>query len=102
MSVIDDIRAERVATIPAKYKDEILKSVRKQLVNGSRGDYAIVDGAAHYPHQEWRIPVEDWQSVRAPFKYHAAIADWLRSLGFSCCRHYNKGGVDNGMEVRLR
>lgn len=103
MSIIDDIRAERVAAIPAQYKDDILKSVKKQLVSGRNGDYALIDGAAHYCKQEWKFPEREWETiVTAPFRYHAAISDWLRSLGFSCCRHYNKGGVDNGMEVRLR
>lgn len=102
MNIIDEIRSERMNQVPEEYKQKILASVKSQLVNGCHGDWAHIDGAAHYPNQEWQFPNSDWGSVRAPYRYHAAIADWLRSLGFSCCRHYNKGGVDNGMEVRLR
>lgn len=97
-------------TIPEEYKNEILANIKAQLIEGHRGDYALIDGAAHYPNQEWKFPGEferrQWPNhtcaIRAPFRFHAAIADWLHTLGFSCCRHYNKGGVDNGMEVRLR
>lgn len=102
MSIVDEIRSERINQVPEEYKQKILASVKSQLVKGWHGDWAHIDGAAHYPNQDWKFPSTDWGSVQAPFRYHAAIADWLHTLGFSCCRHYNKGGVDNGMEVRLR
>lgn len=34
-------------------------------------------------------------------QFHAAIADWLHSLGFHTSRYYNKGGVDNGLKVTM-
>lgn len=104
MSIIDEIRSARIESVPEEYRDAILASVKAQLVDGWRGDYALIDGAAHYPRQEWEIPKDPGGggTVRAPFRFHEAIAEWLRTLGFSCCRHYNRGGVDNGMEVRIR
>ncbi len=102
MSITDEIRSARMNKVPEEYKKKILTSVKAQLIDGYHGDWAHIDGAAHYPDQEWKMPSSPHGSVCAPFRFHAAIADWLRSLGFTCCRHYNKGGVDNGMEVRLR
>lgn len=104
MSIIDEIRSARINSVPEEYKSAILASVKAQLIDGWRGDYALIDGASHYCRQEWEIPKDPsgGGTVRAPFRFHEAIAEWLRTLGFSCCRHYNRGGVDNGMEVRIR
>ena len=38
-------------------------------------------------------------AVETPYRYHAAIAEWLRSLRFHTQRYYNQGGVDNGLQV---
>ena len=102
MSIIDEIRSARIESVPAQYRDAILASVKAQLIDGWRGDYALIDGAAHYSRQEWKMPNTPGGTVCAPFRFHEAIAEWLRTLGFSCCRHYNRRGVDNGMEVHIR
>ena len=102
MSIIDEIKSARINSVPEEYRDAILASVKAQLIDGWRGDYALIDGASHYRPQEWKIPKDPGGTICAPFRFHEAIAEWLRTLGFSCCRHYNRGGVDNGMEVRIR
>lgn len=93
MNVIDEIIKSRIDFVPQEYKEPILESIKKQLV---LGEYAIVVGAKHYERQEW-----DFRKLRcrAPFKYHAAIATWLKSVGFYTDRYYNSGGIDNGLKV---
>lgn len=110
MSIIDEIKRERINRVPEEYKSRILENIKFQLIDCSHGDWALIDGAAHYPNQEWEFPSERERArfksytpcIKAPFRFHEAIAEWLRTLGFSCCRHYNRGGVDNGMEIRIR
>jgi hypothetical protein len=95
MNVIDEIKKERIEFVPQEYKDSILQSIKKQLV---LRDFAIVDGARHYKNQEWEFSTH---KCKAPFKYHAAIATWLESIGFFTSRYYNNFGVDNGLKVRI-
>lgn len=94
MSIIDEIRRGRVEFVPAEYKDKILMCVKTQLI---KNETARIDGAAHYNNQEWKFPESGYCS--APYRYHAAIAEWLRGLGFHTQRYYNPGGVDNGLQV---
>lgn len=56
MGIIDEIRSARIDRVPEQYKDAILASVKAQLIDGWRGDYALIDGASHYPNQEWKLP----------------------------------------------
>lgn len=94
MSIIDEIRKGRVEFVPAEYKEKILMNIKEQLI---KNDNARIDGAAHYRNHEWKFPESG--ICAAPYRYHAAIAEWLRSLGFHTQRYYNQGGVDNGLQV---
>ena len=94
MTIIEEIKQARNQMLTEEQKSEILKRVKNQLVIKKE---AIIDGARHYQNQEWLFRGETY--VRAPFKYHAAISAWLEDLGFMTSRYYNRGGVDNGLQV---
>lgn len=93
MNVIDEIKRARQQLVSEEQKKEILSRIKTQLIER---EYAIVDGARHYKDQEWRFG-ETY--IRAPYRCHAAISEWLQELGFKTSRYYNKGGVDNGLQV---
>lgn len=94
MSIIDEIKQARTQLISEEHKRQILLRIKNQLI---KDEYAIIDGASHYPEQSWKFGETTY--VRVPFKYHAAISEWLQSLGFKTSRYYNRGGVDNGLKV---
>lgn len=101
MSIIDEIRAARTSRISEEHKSQLLGYIKKIL---TIRDYALIGGAAHFSY-DWKIPDpngKDWRSnCFAPYSYHPAITEWLKSLGFSCSRYYNRGGVDQGICVRV-
>lgn len=94
MSIIDEIRKQRIAFVPEEYKEKILINIKHQL---TYKEVARIDGASHYASRDWSFP--DNSYCYAPYIYHAAISEWLNSLGFRTSRYYNKGGVDNGLNV---
>lgn len=94
MSIIDEIRKERMNLLTNEQKEKLLSCIKKQLVNS---DYAIVDGAYHYYAQEWKYSEAGY--CKAPFALHSAIKEWLQTLGFHTSRYYNGYGVDNGLKV---
>lgn len=101
MSIIEEIKAQRAAMLTEEQKGWLLAAIKTQL---ETDDYAIVDGASHYCSQSWnKVPAKNGYCayVRAPYKLHAAIADWLCSLGFHTSRYYNNFGVDNGLKVTI-
>lgn len=98
MSVIDDIKKGRESLITEEQKTKILKNIKCQLLSN---ESALIWGASHFSNQRWFFPDNSWQSCEAPYKYHAAISTWLEGLGFKTNRHYNKGGVEQGLEVRI-
>lgn len=93
-NIIEEIKKERVALIPEEYKNAILDNIKMQL---KYSEIARIDGASHYPNRGWNFPSNSY--CYAPFKYHAAISEWLQTLGFGTSRYYNKGGIDNGLKV---
>lgn len=101
MSLIDEIRAARVSQLTEEHKEKLLAYIKKNLM---QNDYALIGGAAHFSY-DWKIPDPDgkdwWRDCYAPYKLHPAITDWLTSLGFKCSRYYNRGGVDQGICVRI-
>lgn len=98
MSIIEEIKAQRAAMLTEEQKRMLLDGIKSQLTTR---DYAIVDGAAHYSTKWESRQIGCSTYASAPFKYHPAIADWLRSLGFRTSRYYNKRGVDNGLMVTM-
>lgn len=94
MSIIDEIKNERVTMIDEDYKVKVLTQIKHQL---TEREYAVIDGARHYQVQEWKFKGDTY--VKAPYKYHAALATWLEKLGFKTSRYYNNGGIDNGLRV---
>lgn len=101
MSVIDEIKAARASQLTEEQKNKLLAYVKKVL---TQKDHAVIGGAAHFSY-DWKIPDPNtkdwWRDCFAPYKYHPAITDWLRSLGFKCRRYYNRGGVDQGICVQI-
>lgn len=101
MSLIDEIRAARVSQLTEEHKEKLLAYIKKNLM---QHDNVVIGGAAHFSH-DWKIPDPDskdwWKDCYAPYKLHPAITDWLISLGFTCSRYYNRGGVDQGICVRI-
>ena len=93
-NIIKEIQKERINLIPDMYKQAILDNIKLQL---KYSDTARIDGAAHYSNRDWDFPSNSY--CYAPFRYHAAISEWLKTLGFVTSRYYNKGGVDNGLKV---
>lgn len=93
-NIIEEIKKERVELIPEEYKNAILDNIKMQL---KYSEIARIDGAAHYPNRDWDFP--DNRYCYVPHKYHAALSEWLKTLGFYTRRYYNKGGIDNGLEV---
>lgn len=96
MNIIEQIKQKREQLLSEEYKNKLLDNIDCQL---TYDDTALIEGAPHFADQVWRFPKERGYSCRAPYKFHAAISDWLRSLGFKTRRYYNKGGVEYGMEV---
>ena len=101
MGLIEEIRAARVSQLTEENKEKLLAYIKKYLM---RYDHALIGGAAHFSY-DWKIPDPDskdwWRDCYAPYKLHSAITDWLTSLGFKCSRYYNRGGVDQGICVRI-
>lgn len=93
-NIIEEIRKDRINLIPDEYKHAILRNIKTQLAYSST---ARIDGAAHYANRDWSFPSNSY--CYAPYKYHAAISEWLKTLGFNTSRYYNKGGVDNGLQI---
>lgn len=93
MNVIEEIKKARIDFVPQEYKSQVLQNTKEQLVNSN---FALIEGAQHFQNQEWSFR---GTRCRAPFKYHAAMATWLESVGFHTSRYYNKGGIDNGLQV---
>lgn len=104
MGIIDEIKRSRAAMLTDEKKEFILKYLKHSL---KYRDYAIIDGAEHYKRvgtDKWITrdePERNFMQCRAPYMCHAAIAEWLHSLGFKTCRYYNKGGIDNGLKVYI-
>lgn len=94
MNVIEEIRNNRIQLLNEEHKKKILDNVKYQLTYKSE---ALVEGAAHFRSQE--CVFRENHNCRAPFKYHPAIEEWLRSLGFKTSRYCNKGGIDQGLSV---
>lgn len=95
-SIIDEIRRSREAIIPEEKKAELLEYIKHKMLTS---DSCVINGAAHYERQEWGY--HDGHLNRAPYGYHAAISQWLRSLGFHTSRYINNLGVDNGLKVSI-
>lgn len=95
MGIIDEIRMARANNLTEEQKSGLLKHIKKTLVNN---DYVVIYGASHYENQGWGAD-KDGSIYRAPFSVHTAIKQWLSQLGFSSCRYYNRGGVDQGLKV---
>lgn len=98
MNIIDEIKQARADILTQEQKDGLLKFIKSELTHK---EFCQIDGAAHYKEQKWsreRWCDEDMYSG-APYSSHAAIADWLHSLGFNTCRYRNSFGVDNGLKV---
>ena len=93
MTIIEEIKQARQQLITGEQKEKLLENIKQQLVTDNT---ALIEGAPHFSEQVWRF--SKW-SCRAPYKCHAALAEWLQSVGFHTRRYYNKGGVEYGMEV---
>lgn len=94
MNIIQEIKNERIAFVPCEYKQSILENIKMQL---KTQQYARIDGASHYANRGWNFPKNSY--CYAPYKYHVAISEWLNSIGFHTQRYYNKGGIDNGLQI---
>lgn len=95
-SIIDEIKQARQNLLTDEQKQGLLAFVKHELTQKS---FAQIDGARHYCDQVWKKDSRGY--YRAPFDKHAAIDDYLRSLGFYTCRYINGFGVDNGMKVYI-
>lgn len=95
-NIIEEIKQSRIASISEEQKNSILENIKRQLVHKYE---ARIDGAAHYREQVWNFPKDKY--CQAPFEFHAAIEQWLKSLGFRTRRYYNSFGVDQGLLVSI-
>lgn len=106
MSIIDEIKVSRKSLLSEEQKTNILECVKAQLVNN---ECAYIRGAEHFAAHgghKWVLPKTDAEkgrkwSLEAPYPLHHAITEWLKSLGFSCCRYYNNFGVDQGIRISI-
>lgn len=96
MSIIDEIKKERKDFLPKERKEQILSYLRIQL---KEHESAIIRGARHFPDQAWKIPMSKGSELHAPYNMHPAIKEMLEDMGFLTRRYYNKGGIEQGMEV---
>lgn len=96
MSIIEEIKASRKSLLTDEQKSKILTIVKKTLKNSN---YTVVYGAPHFG--KWEFRDDCITRCEAPYAFHPAIEEWLTSLGFRCSRYYNKGGVEQGLMVRI-
>ncbi len=96
MNIIDEIKRERASLITEEQKQKMLVNLKFQL---KYKDSALIWGAPHFQNEYWNLPGEEWRDLRVPYKFHAAVSEWLQSIGFHTRRWFNKGGVEQGMEV---
>lgn len=100
--IIDEIKQARMALLTVEHKSFIKKYLKRELL---KKDFAVIEGASHFSRHDgdkWIMrdePERNFMRCRAPFRCHAAIADWLRSEGFHTDRYINKGGVDYGLKI---
>lgn len=94
MSIQEEIRQSRLSLLTKDEKDRILGCIKEQM---KYKETALIYGAAHFQNQVWNFNTE----CQAPYKYHSALSEWLKSIGFTTRRYYNKLGVDQGLEVIL-
>lgn len=99
---IDEIKQKRMLMLSDEHKSFIRKFLEREL---TRKEFAVIEGASHFARHDadkWIMrdePERNFMRCRAPFKCHAAIADWLHSLGLHTARYINNGGVDYGLKV---
>lgn len=98
MTAIEEIRQAREQSISAERKVKVLEHLKKQLVNK---ESTVIWGAPHFRNEVWEIPDHPSSDLKVPYKHHAALSQWLQSLGFRTRRYYNRMGVEQGMEVRI-
>lgn len=94
MNIIDEIKQARKSLLTEEQKNDILKSVKKEL---TIRDYFIIRGAPHFGKWEY----SRGYVAEAPYRLHPAITDFLRSQGFHVSRYYNNFGVEFGMKIEL-
>ena len=100
--MIDEIQKARQALLTDEQKTFIRKYVIRELTHN---DCAVIEGASHFSahgSDRWIMrdePERNFMQCRAPYKCHAAISDWLQSIGFHTSRYYNRGGVEYGLKV---
>lgn len=94
-TIIDKIKSNRIDILSIDKKEEILIYVSTNLIYK---DYCIIGGASHFIEQKWYNKNDIF---KAPFKFHSAISEYLKTLGFKTERYYNKGGIDQGLKVYI-
>ena len=96
MSIVEEIKQSRIVLLTKEQKEGILQSVKEQM---KYKESALIFGAAHFGNQIWKFANGKCNDCQAPYKYHSAISEWLRAIGFKTQRYYNRLGVDQGLEV---
>lgn len=94
-NLIEEIKKNRVNSLTDKQKKDIEETIKHQLLTR---DYALIRGAAHFRDAGWYYSSDNFLN-EAPFKSHPAIATYCEELGFCTRRHYNNGGIDQGLEI---
>lgn len=93
MDIISEIKEKRNQLLTTEQKCKIIDFVKYALVKGYS---VVIYGAPHFG--EWAITEN---RCEVPYRLHPAVEDMLKSMGFRCTRYYNKGGVEQGLEVRI-
>lgn len=96
MNIIEEIKKERIDSLDENLKKQLLNNIKAQL---NEKEVALIRGGKHFRDQKWCLELN--KRTEAPYKFHAAIAEYLESLGFRTSRYINGYGVDFGMNVYI-
>ena len=96
MNIIEEIKKERIDSLDENIKKQLLNNIRAQL---KVKEVALIRGGKHFRDSKWCLELN--KRTEAPYKFHAAIAEYLESLGFRTSRYINGYGVDYGMNVYI-
>jgi hypothetical protein len=98
-NIIWNIRKARIESLDDDKKAKILAFLSSEL---TRKEKTLISGAYHFSNPKWEFrTVGKYSYCEAPYAWHAAINEWLISLGFKTRRCYNERGVDQGIEVSI-